>query len=158
MLSIILLSYQSEKRIEKFFDALNKRMHEEKIEIECIIIDDGSSDSSYTVALEIEKRYKNVRALIYPSHYEGFGIPLIEAMRSGCPLVSSYGGALREVAGNGINFFNPNDLEDITNKIEDLVYSEDNISQNIKYGLDRCDHFSWSNCADKTFEAYKKIL
>jgi glycosyltransferase involved in cell wall biosynthesis len=101
--------------------------------------------------------YKNVRALIYPSHYEGFGIPLIEAMRSGCPLVSSNGGALREVAGDGINFFNPNDLDDITNKIESLVYSEDNISQNIKYGLERCDHFSWSNCADKTIEAYKKI-
>ncbi|WP_440911619.1 glycosyltransferase family 4 protein [Candidatus Pelagibacter sp.] len=101
--------------------------------------------------------YKNVRAFIYPSCYEGFGIPIIEAMRSGCPLVSSNGGALREVAGDGINFFNPNDCEDITDKIEKLVYSEENISKSVKYGLDRCDYFSWSKCADKTIEAYKKI-
>ena len=55
MLSIILLSYQSEKRIEKFFDALNKRMLKENIEFECIIMDDASTDASHTVALELEK-------------------------------------------------------------------------------------------------------
>ena len=55
MLSIILLSYQSEKRIEKFFDALNKRMLEENIEFECIIMDDASTDASHTVALKLEK-------------------------------------------------------------------------------------------------------
>ena len=58
MLSIILLSYQSEKRIDKFFGALNKKMVEENIEFECIIMDDASTDESHTVALEIEKKYK----------------------------------------------------------------------------------------------------
>ena len=62
MLSIILLSYQSEKRIDKFFGALNKRMLEEKIEFECIIMDDGSTDAPYAIALELEKQYKNVRS------------------------------------------------------------------------------------------------
>ena len=55
MLSIILLSYQSEKRINKFFGALNKKMLEEKIDFECIIMDDASTDASHTVALELEK-------------------------------------------------------------------------------------------------------
>ena len=76
MLSIILLSYQSEKRIEKFFCALNKRMLEEKIEFECIIMDDASSDASNAIALEIENKYENVRSYQlsrnFTSHYSIF--------------------------------------------------------------------------------------
>ena len=76
MLSIILLSYQSEKRIEKFFDALYKRMLEEKIEFECIIMDDASTDDSHSVALELETKYENLRAFQlsrnFTSHYSIF--------------------------------------------------------------------------------------
>ena len=76
MLSIILLSYQSEKRINKFFGALNKKMLEEKIDFECIIMDDASTDASHTVALELEKQYGNVRAFQlsrnFTSHYSIF--------------------------------------------------------------------------------------
>ena len=76
MLSIILLSYQSEKRIEKFFDSLNKRMLEENIEFECIIIDDASTDASHKVALDIETKYESVRAFQlsrnFTSHYSIF--------------------------------------------------------------------------------------
>ena len=76
MLSIILLSYQSEKRIEKFFDALNKRMLKENIEFECIIMDDSSTDASHKVALEIETKHENVRAFQlsrnFTSHYSIF--------------------------------------------------------------------------------------
>lgn len=76
MLSIILLSYQSEKRIEKFFDSLNKRMLKENIEFECIIIDDASTDASHKVALDIETKYESVRAFQlsrnFTSHYSIF--------------------------------------------------------------------------------------
>ena len=76
MLSIILLSYQSEKRIEKFFDAINKRMLQENIEFECIIMDDSSTDASHTIALELETKYENVRAFQlsrnFTSHYSIF--------------------------------------------------------------------------------------
>jgi glycosyltransferase involved in cell wall biosynthesis len=76
MLSIILLSYQSEKRINKFFGALNKKMLEEEIDFECIIMDDASSDASHTIALELEKQYENVRAFQlsrnFTSHYSIF--------------------------------------------------------------------------------------
>ena len=76
MLSIILLSYQSEKRIEKVFDALSRRMLEEKIEFECIIMDDASSDESHNVAIELETKYENIQAFQlsrnFTSHYSIF--------------------------------------------------------------------------------------
>ena len=76
MLSIILLSYQSERQIDKFVDALNLRMFDEKIEFECIIIDDASTDASHKVALELEVKYNNIRAFQlsrnFTSHYSIF--------------------------------------------------------------------------------------
>ena len=76
MLSIILLSYQSEKRIDKFFEALNKKMLEENIQFECIIMDDASTDASNIFALELENKYENVRAFQlsrnFTSHYSIF--------------------------------------------------------------------------------------
>ena len=76
MLSIILLSYQSENRIEKFFVSLRNRLEKERIPFDCIIMDDGSSDSSHEVALNIENTHENVQAFQlsknYTSHYSIF--------------------------------------------------------------------------------------
>ena len=76
MLSVILLSYQSENKIEIFFNALNDRLSKENIEFECIIMDDGSNDSSFEVAEDLEKKFTNVHAFQlsknYTSHYSIF--------------------------------------------------------------------------------------
>ena len=76
MLSIILLSYQSENRLENFFLTLKTFLLKKKISFELIIIDDGSTDSSYENALGLEKKYKNVKAYQlsrnYSSHYAIF--------------------------------------------------------------------------------------
>ena len=76
MLSIILLSYQSENRILKFYRELDSHLIQEGIEYELIIMDDGSNDSSYEIALELEQKNKNVRSFQlsknYTSHYSIF--------------------------------------------------------------------------------------
>ena len=107
---------------------------------------------------DLEYLYKNVRAFIYTSTYEGFGIPLIEAMRSGCPIITSNGGALEEIGGSELSYFDPLNINEIQQKIEDMVYSDDKLREAATYGLKRCDDFSWSNCAEKTLAIYKKIL
>ena len=107
---------------------------------------------------DLEYLYRNVRALIYTSAYEGFGIPLIEAMRSGCPIVTSNGGALEEVGGSELSYFDPSNVEELQQQIEDTVYSTDKLIKTSIYGLKRSDDFSWSSCAEKTLEIYKKLL
>ena len=101
--------------------------------------------------------YSNVSALIYPSIYEGFGLPLLEAMQSNCPVISSNGGSLPEVGGGGIKYFNPYDIENMSTVIEETLNSRQNLNQLIKYGINRYKKFSWSKCASQTMSIYKKI-
>ncbi len=89
--------------------------------------------------------------------YEGFGIPIIEAMRNGCPVICSNGGALKEIGGEGLFYFEPTNVEDICHTIEKVVYSDLLLKKLIEYGFSRCDLFSWSKCAKETFEIYKNI-
>ena len=103
----------------------------------------------------LEFLYRNVRAFVNPSLYEGFGITTLEAMSSGCPVLSSSGGSLKEIGADCCTYFDPNDLNSISNKIEELLCSDELIKKNIQKGFKRVDLFSWENCAKKTFEAYK---
>lgn len=102
--------------------------------------------------------YKSVSALIYPSLYEGFGLPILEAMGLGCPVISSNGGSLPEVGGSKLKYFNPNQIENIANVLEEVLSSEEIKKELIEYGFKRNSEFSWSKCALETIDAYKNIL
>jgi len=107
---------------------------------------------------ELSYLYSNVAALIYPSFYEGFGLPILEAMKCGCPVISSNGGSLMEVGGNGIEYFDPRNFESIKDHIERIVKSEELQKKSIEYGYLRSSQFSWSKCAEETQAIYNKIV
>lgn len=102
--------------------------------------------------------YKNVRLFVYPSRYEGFGIPLIESMRMGCPILSSNGGALREVGGDGVTYFDPDNVEDIKFKLENFIYDDKKLINCINYGYERCKKYSWQKCTNETYDVYKSLF
>jgi glycosyltransferase involved in cell wall biosynthesis len=140
-----LLFFGGEK-ISKFdYQVLN----ENKLNLSDILFLDDSNSN-------LEFLYKNVAALIYPSLYEGFGIPILEAMTFGCPVLSSDGGSLKEVGGDGIEYFDPNEIDDISHKLEKVLFSEKILRNQIEYGLKRCKKFSWKKCADKTLKIYRQ--
>ena len=101
--------------------------------------------------------YSNVAALIYPSFYEGFGLPIVEAMSFSCPVISSWGGSLKEIGGDGIEYFNPSDVDDISFKLEKILFSDETLKKQIKYGVERSQKFSWEKCAKETINVYKDI-
>jgi glycosyltransferase involved in cell wall biosynthesis len=101
--------------------------------------------------------YSNVAALIYPSFYEGFGLPIVEAMSFSCPVISSWGGSLKEIGGDGIEYFNPNEIEDISYKLEKVLFSKKILKAQIEYGIRRSQKFSWEKCATETINVYKNI-
>lgn len=102
--------------------------------------------------------YSNAAALIYPSIYEGFGIPLLEAMAYQCPVVCSNTSSMPEVAGNAAEYFNPYEVDSIVGAIESVVYSSEKSSSLISLGLTRIKLFSWEKCAKQTYEIYSSLL
>jgi glycosyltransferase involved in cell wall biosynthesis len=101
--------------------------------------------------------YKNTIALIYPSFYEGFGMPPLEAMKSGCPVIVSDIKPLREILKNSAEFFDPNNIEDISYKIEKVIFSNFLSKDLIKKGFERSSSFSWKKTSEETFKIYKRL-
>ena len=101
--------------------------------------------------------YKHAQALVYPSLYEGFGIPPLEAMVLGCPVICSFSSSLPEVVGDAAEKFDPLDKDAITSSIETVLYSPERRSILIKSGFERSKMFSWDKCAVETEIIYRKL-
>lgn len=102
--------------------------------------------------------YSNALALLFVSHYEGFGLPALEAMSCGTPVIFGNTGALPEVVGEGGLPADPKDLDDIADRIGELVLNADLRQELEKKALQRAQLFSWRRTAQETLEAYKQTL
>jgi len=98
--------------------------------------------------------YANASVFIYPSLYEGFGIPPLEAMAAGCPVVASNVSSIPEVIGGAGLLFNPNDSNDLAEKIEKIINDKVLASEIIKKGKIRAKQFTWDNMAQKIYQNY----
>ena len=105
----------------------------------------------------LSQLYGGAAAFLYPSLYEGFGLPPLEAMAHNCPIISSKTSSMPEVIGDAAEFFNPAAIEDIAAAIERVVYSSSRTHELIKLGQERLNHFSWGRCADQTLAIYHQI-
>lgn len=101
--------------------------------------------------------YNIATALIMPSLYEGFGLPVLEAMKCGCPVITTNESSLPEIAGNAAFYIDPYDVTSITKGIE-KVYSDENLRNELKKkGEIQVKKFDWRKTADKTMAVYKKV-
>ena len=111
----------------------------------------------YISQSDIVGLYQNAQAFIFPSIYEGFGLPLLEAMKSECPLLCSKGTCLPEVAGDAALFFNPKDKNEIEEKIEFISTNKKLQQDLIKAGKERLKLFSWKKVAEITLGVYSNV-
>ena len=102
--------------------------------------------------------YRNASLFVYPSLYEGFGIPPLEAMGYGCPVVCSNTSSIPEVVGDAAILFDPYSLDSISNAIETVLTNNHLRSSLISRGFEQIQKFSWKKCADETLDVYKKVL
>jgi len=107
---------------------------------------------------ELAQLYSQASAFVYPSLYEGFGIPILEAMSLGCPVVCSNTSSFPEVALNAAEFFDPYDIESIANALEKVLFSQELSQKLTELGKDRIKDFSWEKCAEQTRSIYTSLL
>jgi len=102
--------------------------------------------------------YEQAAAFVYPSLYEGFGLPPLEAMAHGCPVVSSNRSSMPEVIGDAGMYFDPNEIEDIVLAIESVVYSAGKSQALVELGKKRLDQFTWERVARQTLDVYRSLI
>ncbi|MFN7851671.1 glycosyltransferase family 1 protein [Anabaena sp. AL09] len=102
--------------------------------------------------------YSKADVFLYPSHYEGFGLPVLEAMKLGTPVITSNTSSIPEVTGNAAILIDPNDYMQLAEAILQVI-SDSQLRQNlINKGKIRADLFSWERTAKETLKAYKSII
>ncbi len=124
---------------------------------------DDSIDSAiifpgYVPDAELEVLFKKALAYVFPSFYEGFGLPPLEAMAKGCPVVSSNKSSMPEVLGGAAIYFNPDDKHDMQNKIKQVIEDENLRADLVKKGYEQAKKYNWWECARKTREVYNNVL
>ncbi len=101
--------------------------------------------------------YSLADAFVFPSFYEGFGLPPLEAMACGVPVVASKAGALPEVLGDAALYFDPEDAEGLAAQLEKLLNSESERGLLREAGMKRAGRYSWLECAEKTMRIYEGL-
>ena len=101
--------------------------------------------------------YKNAICFVLPSLYEGFGLPILEAMKYGCPVITSNVSSLPEAGGDAAVYFNPESVEDIAEKIEKVISSEKLRQEMVKKGYEQVKKFSWEKTARETLKVLQEL-
>ncbi|MCU0680510.1 MAG: glycosyltransferase family 4 protein [Planctomycetes bacterium] len=112
----------------------------------------------YVPDAQLEVLYKKARAYIFPSLYEGFGLPPLEAMARGCPVLSSDRASLPEILGSAALYFNPEDNDDLNNKIVQLLNDENLRQKLVELGYKQIKNYNWWECANQTLKEFKAVL
>jgi glycosyltransferase involved in cell wall biosynthesis len=107
---------------------------------------------------ELAWLYTNTAAYVFPSLMEGFGLPGLEAMGYGAPVVSSNATCLPEVYGDAAHYFNPSDTDDMARAIDEVLSDKALRDSLIQKGYEQVKKYSWEDVARKTLAVYERVL
>lgn len=114
--------------------------------------------TGYVSDKELIALYKNAKLFVFPSLYEGFGLPPLEAMACGCPVVVSNVASLPEVCGDAAYYVDPYNVESIAEGMQ-KVLTDDTLRQSlIQKGIERAKLFSWEKSAKEHIKVFKEVL
>lgn len=107
---------------------------------------------------QLQEAYKKASVFVFPSLYEGFGLPLLEAFSASCPVVCSHSSSLPEIAENAAVYFNPLSEHEIENAISKVIYDKKLRQTLIDNGKQRLKEFSWQKTVDETLDVYRSVI
>lgn len=119
---------------------------------------DGVIFTGFVSESELRWLFENCQAYVFPSLSEGFGLPAVEAMVHGGPVVASTATCIPEVCGPAAHYFDPLDIEDMASKINEVLTDQTLRASLIRKGYDQAAKYSWKRMAEQTLGVYKKAL
>lgn len=120
-------------------------------------VKDKITHLSYVSLAQLKGLYKNALTALFPSFYEGFGLSVLEAMSSGCPVITTNVSSLPEVAGKAAILVDPQKDKEIARAIDNVVSSKRKRESLRRAGLEQVKRFSWKKCAQETLEIYQSL-
>ena len=141
-------------------EEVKKLMQDNDIAGRLILLNEmaASKESAFTTAADFPAIYQQALALIYPSVFEGFGAPLLEAMWSGLPVISSNTSSLPEVAGDAALYFSPHDYELLAQHMLNIALNNSVTTVLRSKGFEQAQHFTTQKYADSIMSVYHQIL
>ncbi|WP_291494075.1 glycosyltransferase [Desulfurella sp.] len=141
---VIAGSKDKDDKIDEIVESLNLRPY---------IVDITSPSDEIIINL-----YQNAKLFVFPSLFEGFGLPPLEALSLGCPVVASNIPVLREILGEKIACFNPYDIEDMIEKLLSAITNENSRIDLLKAGKNRLKLFDKDKIIDEHIDLFNEIL
>lgn len=126
--------------------------------VKALGIEERVKFAGYIENADIAAVYSQAAAFAYPSLYEGFGLPILEAMQCGAPVITSNTSSMPEVAGDAAVLVVPTDAEELAAALESVLADEAKRVEMRRKGLERASRFSWERCARESLEVYKKVV
>lgn len=106
---------------------------------------------------DLARAYRDAALFVFPSKYEGFGMPLTEAMAQRCPVACSQASCFPEICGDAAVFFDPDCPTHIAEVMESVLFDSDFAARMRRRGEERARHFTWERCASQTYEVYRRV-
>ncbi|MGZ4031741.1 MAG: glycosyltransferase family 4 protein [Tumebacillaceae bacterium] len=125
--------------------------------VEALRLKDKVIFTGFAPVLELPYLYNAADLFIYPSFYEGFGLPPLEAMACGTPTITSNSSSIPEVTGDAALLINPHDMYDLAEKMQTVLNAPDLRDAMRVNGIAQASKFSWEKCARETIAAYEKL-
>ncbi len=114
--------------------------------------------TGYVPESELVALYNGARAFVYPSWYEGFGLPVLEALQCGTPVITSNVSSMPEVAGDAADLVAPDDVVGLENALRRLLSDDAHALKRSQCGRARAEQFSWQRCAHETLAVYRSLV
>jgi len=136
---------------------------ESRVALEALARSEGLSDgdlvmTGFVPESDLVMLYNLCQLFVFPSWHEGFGLPALEAMRCGAPVIAANTSSLPEVVGREDALFDPHDDASITSKLDQVLRDSAFRMELARHGLEQAGRFSWADSARRTFEAFERLV
>lgn len=118
----------------------------------------GIMHLDYVPPAELATAYRNADVFVFPSIYEGFGFPMLEAMAAGVPVIAARSSSLPEIGGNAALYFEPHDAKELVAQLRRVLHDGELRREMIVLGRDRAAQFRWDTAAGRTFAVMRDVV